>query len=86
MATRQDSETAVLNRIKRARGQIDGVIRMIEDGRECSEIVLQLAAATKALERVGFLMIASELSDCLAKGKGAAKSQAELEKLFLSLA
>lgn len=86
MATRADSQTAVLNRIKRARGQIDGVIRMIEDGRECSDIVLQLAAATKALERVGFLMIASELSECLAQGKGSAKSTAELEKLFLSLA
>lgn len=86
MAARTDPQTAVLNRIKRARGQIDGVIRMVEDGRECSEIVLQLAAATKALERVGFLMIATELSECLAQGRGATKSQAELEKLFLSLA
>ncbi len=86
MTPPRDSQTAVLNRIKRARGQLDGVIRMVEEGRECSDIVLQLAAATKALERVGFLMIASELSQCLAQGKGAAKSQAELEKLFLSLA
>jgi len=86
MASRMNSQTAVLNRIKRARGQIDGVVRMIEEGRECSEIVLQLAAATKALERVGFLMIASELSECLADGRGSSKTQAELEKLFLSLA
>ena len=40
----------VLKRLKRAQGQIGGIIRMIEEGRDCKEIVTQLAAVSKALD------------------------------------
>ena len=45
--------TPVINRIKRARGQLDGVLRMIEEGRECEDVVTQLAAVSRALDRAG---------------------------------
>ena len=54
-----DEMAPVINRIKRARGQLDGILRMLEEGRSCEEIVTQLAAVSKALDRAGFAVIAS---------------------------
>jgi DNA-binding FrmR family transcriptional regulator len=84
---------AVLNRLRRAQGQIAGVIRMIEEGRDCEDVVTQLAAASRALDRAGFAIIATGLQQCLTDDEGGAKTpedreemRARLEKLFLSLA
>ncbi|GAA1932865.1 metal-sensitive transcriptional regulator [Streptomyces sodiiphilus] len=86
----------VVNRLRRAQGQIAGVIKMIEEGRDCEEVVTQLAAASRALDRAGFAIIATGLQNCLAdlqEGDGSAetavdrdRTRARLEKLFLSLA
>ncbi len=77
----------VVKRLRRAEGQIGGVIRMIEDGRDCADIVTQLAAVSKALDRAGFAVIATGLRQCLAENSdGSGVDTAELEKLFLSLA
>ncbi|MFF8996207.1 metal-sensitive transcriptional regulator [Streptomyces sp. NPDC014983] len=84
---------AVLNRLRRAQGQISGVIRMIEDGRDCEDVVTQLAAASRALDRAGFAIIATGLQKCVAdfedgqrSGEDPEQMRARLEKLFLSLA
>ncbi|MEU6251507.1 metal-sensitive transcriptional regulator [Streptomyces sp. NPDC047043] len=84
---------SVLNRLRRAQGQISGVIRMIEEGRDCEEVVTQLSAASRALDRAGFAIIATGLQQCLTDVDGDARSdesreqmRARLEKLFLSLA
>ncbi|MEU2429348.1 MULTISPECIES: metal-sensitive transcriptional regulator [unclassified Streptomyces] len=84
---------AVLNRLRRAQGQISGVIRMIEEGRDCEEVVTQLAAASRALDRAGFAIIATGLQQCLTdmetgqtNGEDREQMRARLEKLFLSLA
>lgn len=87
---------AVLNRLRRAQGQIAGVIRMIEEGRDCEDVVTQLAAASRALDRAGFAIIATGLEQCLTDGPDGAdgprtaadkdQMRARLEKLFLSLA
>ncbi len=76
----------VVLRLKRARGQLDGIINMIEEGRSCSDIVTQVAAVSKALDRVGFKIVASGLQQCWEHGEDAPMSQEQLEKLFLSLA
>jgi DNA-binding FrmR family transcriptional regulator len=76
----------VVLRLKRARGQLDGVINMIDEERSCSDIVTQLAAVSKALDRVGFKIVASGLQQCMEHGDDAPMSREELEKLFLSLA
>lgn len=79
--------TAVINRIKRARGQLDGVLRMLETGRECGDVVTQLAAVSRALDRAGFAIIATGLQQCLASGDDTDSVDVKkLEKLFLSLA
>ena len=75
----------VIARLRRARGQIDGVINMIETGRNCKDIVTQLAAASKALDRAGFKIVASGIRQCTNEDN-APMTADELEKLFLSLA
>jgi DNA-binding FrmR family transcriptional regulator len=79
----------VLTRLRRVRGQIDGVITMIEEQRSCAEVVTQIAAASRALDRAGFKVVASGLVQCVAAeddGEQPQMSRLELEKLFLSLA
>ena len=79
--------TSVINRIKRARGQLDGVLRMLEEGRDCEDVVTQLAAVSKALDRAGFAIVASGLQQCLSTGEGLEGMDVKkMEKLFLSLA
>ncbi|MDN4646211.1 metal-sensitive transcriptional regulator [Arthrobacter sp. PsM3] len=77
--------TPVINRLKRAQGQLAGVTRMLEEGRDCKDIVTQLAAVSKALDRAGFAIIASGLEQCLVRGDSSMDTK-DLEKLFLSLA
>lgn len=81
-----DELGAVVNRLRRAEGQIGGVLRMIEQGRDCKDIVTQLVAVNHALDRAGFAIIATSLKQCLAEPGGADSADAQsLEKLFLSL-
>lgn len=79
--------TPVINRIKRAQGQLAGVLRMLEEGRECEDVVTQLAAVSRALDRAGFAIVATGLQQCLANGDGVdGLDTKKMEKLFLSLA
>jgi len=84
--TRQLSE--VLARLSRVQGQVGGIIRMIEAGRDCSDVVTQLAAASRALDRAGFKIIATGMRQCLVSDDAGTRhlDEAELERLFLSLA
>ncbi|WP_405365996.1 metal-sensitive transcriptional regulator [Kitasatospora sp. NBC_00039] len=88
MQVDDDAVGAVLNRLRRAQGQLAGVIAMIEAGRDCKDIVTQLAAVSRALDRAGFKIVASGMRQCMATVDGGAPpmSEAELEKLFLALA
>ena len=85
MQLEEDSTAAAIRRLRRAEGQIAGVIRMLESGRDCKDVVTQLAAASKAVDRAGFQIIASGLGQCLENSEEIA-TQEELEKLFMSLA
>jgi DNA-binding FrmR family transcriptional regulator len=78
----------VVARLKRVQGQVGGIIRMIEEGRDCSEVVTQLAAASRALDRAGFKIIATGMRQCLVADDAGTRrlDEAELERLFLSLA
>ena len=77
--------TPIINRLKRAQGQLAGVTRMLEEGRYCEDVVTQLAAVSKALDRAGFAIIATGLEQCLVRGDSSMDTK-DLEKLFLSLA
>lgn len=74
----------VINRLKRARGQLNGIIDMLEEGRDCEEVVTQIAAVAKALDRAGFAVVAAGMRQCVLADEGLDTSK--MEKLFLSLA
>jgi CsoR family transcriptional regulator, copper-sensing transcriptional repressor len=83
-----DSETMadVIRRLRRVEGQVGGVIKMLKEGREVADVLTQLAAASRALDRAGFKIIASGLQQCALSADGAADAdRAQLERLFLSL-
>lgn len=85
----RDAVGDVVKRLRRAEGQIRGVIAMLEEGRDCAEVVTQLAAASRALDRAGFKIISSGLRQCVTaqqSGEDQTVDVAQLEKLFLSLA
>jgi CsoR family transcriptional regulator, copper-sensing transcriptional repressor len=79
--------TAAIRRLRRAQGQIGGVIKMMEEGRDCADVVTQLAAASRALDRAGFKIIATGLQQCALNADETSDADREqLERLFLSLA
>ena len=83
----QDELDRVMKRLRRAQGQIGGVLRMIAEGRDCEDIVTQLSAASRALDRAGVAIISTGLKQCLVESGGAdSVDTARMEKLFLSLA
>lgn len=88
MQIQEEAVSDVVKRLRRAEGQIRGVIAMLESGRECSDVVTQLAAVSRALDRAGFKIIASGLQQCLTTDDAGELQTdlAQMEKLFLSLA
>ena len=75
-------------RLRRADGQVQAVERMLAEGRECRDIVTQLSAATKALEQVGFRLIASGLTYCIEHPEEAEASGYpldEVQRMFTKL-
>jgi DNA-binding FrmR family transcriptional regulator len=87
MQVQEEAVGDVVKRLRRAEGQIRGVIAMLESGRDCADVVTQLAAVSRALDRAGFKIIASGLQQCLAgEGEDQTVDLAKMEKLFLSLA
>ena len=84
MQLEEEAAKSAVTRLRRAEGQIAGVIRMLEAGRDCKDVVTQLAAVSRALDKAGFSIVASGLKQCLASEDEL--DVAQMEKLFLSLA
>ena len=78
----------VLTRLRRVRGQVNGILNMIEDGRDCSEVLTQLSAASHAIDRAGLRTISEGLNQhaiATAAGEDPPMTREQLEKLFLTL-
>ncbi|MGO1923077.1 MAG: metal-sensing transcriptional repressor [Jeotgalicoccus sp.] len=58
-------DKAVINRINRLQGQINGAKKMIEDGENCRDVVTQLSAAKSALNRTMNVIISENLVECV---------------------
>lgn len=76
----------VIKRLKRAEGQIGGVIRMLEEGKDCADVVTQLAAVRKAMDKASFRLVAGGLRTCVTGKTSDTEAMEKLEKLFISLA
>jgi DNA-binding FrmR family transcriptional regulator len=86
MKVDEQAAGAVLSRLRRAQGQLGGVISMIESSRDCADVVIQLAAVSRALDRAGFKIIAGSMRQCLSGDADESMGEEQLEKLFLTLA
>ena len=85
----EDVTTDLTKRLRRIEGQVRGIQQMLAENRECRDVVAQVSAASKALDQVGFKLLATGLSHCLANPKEAAANGFDLdevEKLFMKLA
>lgn len=78
----------VRKRLRRAAGQVAAVERMLDEGRDCKEIVTQLSAATRAMEQAGFRLVSAGLVYCLTdpeRAEAEGYPLAEVEKMFMKL-
>ncbi|HBU01307.1 MAG TPA: cytoplasmic protein [Acidimicrobiaceae bacterium] len=88
MEINPDVKADLQKRLRRIEGQVRGIQGMLEENRECRDIVTQIAAVTKAMEQVGFKMLASGLVSCLQDPERSAAEGypvEEVERLFLKL-
>jgi len=83
----QDQVDDIIKRINRAQGQLGGISKMLEEGRDCQAIITQIAAVSKAVNSAAFMLISSSLKECLVEDNTDVDQVSEqLKKLFLSLA
>jgi DNA-binding FrmR family transcriptional regulator len=86
-AERAIAQKKVVNRLKRAQGQLAAVITAVEADANCKDVVTQLAAVSSALDRAGFTIVSGAMRTCLQDPENPeALTVEELEKLFLTLA
>ncbi len=78
-----------ITRLRRVEGQMGGIIRMLEEGRDCKEVMQQVSAAGKALERAGVRLLAAQMRHCLLhEGEDGVEAYTpeEIEQMVLNLA
>jgi DNA-binding FrmR family transcriptional regulator len=89
MAIDETCRKDVVNRLRRIQGQVAGIVTMIDEGRDCTDVMVQVAAVSRAIDRAGFKIISAELQACAAasqNGEEPPMSMEKIEKLFLTLA
>jgi DNA-binding FrmR family transcriptional regulator len=77
-----------LRQLRRIEGQLGGIIKMLEQGRDCQEVVQQLAAVGRAVDRVGLRLLTGQLRTCLADedaARGEGYDEGQFQRLFLML-
>ena len=85
----EDVIADVRKRLHRAGGQVQAIERMLDEGRDCREVVMQISAATKALEQAGFKLVASGLKYCVQQpeeAEAAGYALEDVERMFMKLA
>ena len=85
----EDVTDDLRKRLRRVAGQVQGIERMLDEGRECRDIVTQISAANRALEQTGFKLVSAGLTYCLSNPEEAEADGYpldEVEKMFMRLA
>ena len=79
----------ITTRLRRIEGQIRGIQGMLNDGRDCSDVITQFSASMNALEQAGYRFFAATMAACAMDPEQAAREGYDperLEKLFMQLA
>ncbi|MDP8937838.1 MAG: metal-sensitive transcriptional regulator [Actinomycetota bacterium] len=80
-----EHQRSVLNRLKTARGHLDGVIRMVEDDSYCPDIMKQLSAVQGSLERASRIVLRNHLETCVAAAMVAGRTDEIVDELMEAL-
>lgn len=62
---KRDNKKNILNRLKKIEGQVKGIHRMVEEGKYCGDVMIQISAVRSAINSVGSLMIDNYINECL---------------------
>lgn len=82
----EEARKNVLNRLKTIKGHIAGIEKMVEDGKCCDDILLQIAAIKSSVHKVGLMIMEENMMECLTKDKdGNPVDRVQLESLMKSL-
>lgn len=88
MKLSEETTAALIKRLRRIEGQVRGLQAMLEENRDCADIVTQVSAASRALDQVGFKLVASGLTYCMEHPQEAAESGYDVErveKMFMKI-
>ena len=77
---RADHQKDVVNRLRRIEGQVRGLIEMIQSGRSCEEIAIQMSAARKAMDKTFYRMMACSVMEAVYDSKSEAQAIVEVER------
>ncbi len=82
---RPEHERSVLNRVKTARGQLDGIVRLVEQGAYCPDVMKQLAAVQGLLESASRTMLRNHLETCVVEAVRAGRTEEIVDELMETL-
>jgi CsoR family transcriptional regulator, copper-sensing transcriptional repressor len=81
----EESLRALVNRLSRIEGHIRGIKTMVQDGRDCPDVLVQIAAVRGALDRVARMILDEHLTECLLRAAKAGNIESEVEALRAAL-
>lgn len=85
----EETTSELIKRLRRIEGQVRGIQQMLQDERDCKDVVTQISAVSKALDQTGFKLVAAGLTYCTENPSQAAKEGYDVDavqKMFLKLA
>ncbi|GGM19342.1 hypothetical protein GCM10011351_01470 [Paraliobacillus quinghaiensis] len=71
-------DTKIKNRVKRIEGQVRGLLKMMDEEKECRDLVTQMSAVRSAMDRTAALIVSTNLQKCIIEEKGNDESSEEL--------
>lgn len=77
---RADHQKDVVNRLRRIEGQVRGLVEMIQSGRPCEDVALQMSAARKAMDKAFYRMMACSLIEAVCESDNDAQAIVEVER------
>jgi DNA-binding FrmR family transcriptional regulator len=80
-----DERESILRRLRRVEGQVRGVIRMVEEEKDCEEVLTQVAAVRSAMDRIGIHIITHRMRECLEEDKKLSPDDAIAEAIDVFL-
>lgn len=81
----EESQRKIINRLSRIEGHVRGIKTMINEGRDCPEVLIQIAAIRGALDRVARLILDEHLSECITRAAQEGNIDTEIEALKSAL-